>query len=102
MSCCVRLAVELSGHVTVYDSLDHEISGISQQQADSHNLLGDATARPIRFQAANIVGDGSSAQSRVAVITAELHSGPMDAQFAASTVNCPAIAARKDVKNVHC
>jgi hypothetical protein len=27
-----RLAVELSGHVTVYDSLDHEISGVSQQQ----------------------------------------------------------------------
>jgi len=27
-----RLAVELNGHVTVYDSLDHQISGVSQQQ----------------------------------------------------------------------
>ena len=33
-----RLAVELSGHVTVYDSLDHEISGVSQQQG-SQGLL---------------------------------------------------------------
>src|SRR5260370_9132457 len=27
-----RLAVELNGHVTVYDTLDHQISGVSQQQ----------------------------------------------------------------------
>ena len=27
-----RLAVELNGHVTVYDSLDHQIGGVSQQQ----------------------------------------------------------------------
>jgi hypothetical protein len=33
-----RLAVELSGHVTVYDSLDHEISGVSQQQGSQGSL----------------------------------------------------------------
>ena len=27
-----RLAVELNGHVTVYDTLDHQIGGVSQQQ----------------------------------------------------------------------
>jgi len=27
-----RLAVEVNGHVTVYDSLDHQIGGVSQQQ----------------------------------------------------------------------
>jgi len=34
-----RLAVELNGHVTVYDSLDHEISGVSQQQGSGDSLI---------------------------------------------------------------
>jgi hypothetical protein len=33
-----RLAVELHGHVTIYDTLDHEISGISQQQGHGGSL----------------------------------------------------------------
>jgi hypothetical protein len=33
-----RLAVELNGHVTVYDSLDHHISGVSQQQGSGGSL----------------------------------------------------------------
>jgi hypothetical protein len=33
-----RLAVELNGHVTVYDSLDHQISGVSQQQGSGGSL----------------------------------------------------------------
>ena len=33
-----RLAVELNGYVTVYDSLDHQISGVSQQQGSGGSL----------------------------------------------------------------
>jgi hypothetical protein len=33
-----RLAVELNGHVTVYDSLDHQIGGVSQQQGSGGSL----------------------------------------------------------------
>jgi Short C-terminal domain len=33
-----RLAVELNGHVTVYDSLDHQIGGVSQQQGSAGSL----------------------------------------------------------------
>jgi hypothetical protein len=33
-----RLAVELNGKVTVYDTLDHEISGVSQQQGRGGSL----------------------------------------------------------------
>ena len=33
-----RLAVELNGHVTVYDALDHEIGGVSQQQGSGGSL----------------------------------------------------------------
>ncbi|GAA59499.1 hypothetical protein P20652_1362 [Pseudoalteromonas sp. BSi20652] len=33
-----RLAVELNGQVSVYDTLDHNIGGVSQQQGDSTSL----------------------------------------------------------------
>jgi hypothetical protein len=33
-----RLAVELNGHVTVYDSLGHQIGGVSQQQGSGGTL----------------------------------------------------------------
>jgi Short C-terminal domain len=33
-----RLAVELNGHVTVYDSLDHQIGGVSQQQGGGGSI----------------------------------------------------------------
>jgi hypothetical protein len=33
-----RLAVELNGRVTVYDSLDHQIGGVSQQQGSGGSL----------------------------------------------------------------
>jgi hypothetical protein len=33
-----RLAVELNGHVTVYDPLDHQINGVFQQQARGGSL----------------------------------------------------------------
>ena len=33
-----RLAVELHGHVTIYDTLDHQISGVSQQQGHGGSL----------------------------------------------------------------
>jgi hypothetical protein len=33
-----RLAIEQSGKVTVYDSGDHQISGVSQQQGGDHSL----------------------------------------------------------------
>lgn len=33
-----RLAIEVNGHVTVYDTLDHQISGFSQQQSYGGSL----------------------------------------------------------------
>ena len=33
-----RLAVELNGHVTVYDTLNHQIGGVSQQQGSGGSL----------------------------------------------------------------
>jgi len=49
-----RLAIELNGRVTVYDTLDHRISGFSQQQAREGSLsfhsqygLVDVAALPV-------------------------------------------------------
>jgi hypothetical protein len=33
-----RLAVDINGHVTVYDTLDHQIGGVSQQQGSGASL----------------------------------------------------------------
>ena len=33
-----RLAIEIKGHVTIYDTLDHQISGVSQQQSAGASL----------------------------------------------------------------
>ncbi|PON13587.1 hypothetical protein C2W62_33580 [Candidatus Entotheonella serta] len=33
-----RLAIEVNGHITVYDTLDHHISGFSQQQSGGSSL----------------------------------------------------------------
>lgn len=33
-----RLAIEINGHVTVYDTLDHQIGGVSQQQSGGASL----------------------------------------------------------------
>ena len=33
-----RLAVELNGHVTIYDTLDHHVGGVSQQQGSGSSL----------------------------------------------------------------
>jgi Short C-terminal domain len=33
-----RLAVDLGGHVTIYDTLDHQIGGVSQQQGGGNSL----------------------------------------------------------------
>jgi len=48
------LAIDLNGHVTVYDTLDHRISGFSQQQSGGSSLsfssqhgLVDVTQLPV-------------------------------------------------------
>ncbi len=33
-----RLAIEINGHITVYDTLDHQIGGVSQQQSTDASL----------------------------------------------------------------
>ncbi len=72
-----RLAVELEGMVTVYDTLEHQISGVSQQQG------GDAS---LSFSSQY----GAISVSTLPVISGPGISKPAPTNFAASTVENPA------------
>jgi hypothetical protein len=50
-----RLAVELHGHVTVYDTLDHQISGVSQQQGHGGSLTLTSQHGTVRISALPVV-----------------------------------------------
>ena len=59
-----RLAVELSGHVTVYDSLDHEISGVSQQQGSKGLLTFTSQYGTVSVSSLPIVSPSEAAERR--------------------------------------
>ena len=60
-----RLAVELNGHVTVYDSLDHQISGVSQQQGSGGSLTFTSQYGTVSVSSLPIVSvDGAPATRR--------------------------------------
>jgi Short C-terminal domain len=65
-----RLAVELNGHVTVYDTLDHQIGGVSQQQGRGGSLILTSQHGTVDVSALPMVsGDGAqsmAAEPRVA------------------------------------
>lgn len=56
-----RLAVDIDGHVTVYDTGDHVITGVSQQQGDAQTLVFSSQAGPVRMSDLSPVGQAPSA-----------------------------------------
>jgi hypothetical protein len=62
-----RLAVELNGHVTVYDSLDHQIGGVSQQQGIGGSLTFTSQYGTVSVSSLPIVSvDGVPSKAREA------------------------------------
>jgi hypothetical protein len=63
-----RLAVDLSGHVTVYDTLDQQISGVSQQQGTGASLTFTSQRGVVRLSELPVVpaGTGATADPREA------------------------------------
>jgi hypothetical protein len=69
-----RLAVELNGQVTIYDTLDNNIGGVSQQQGGNNSLTFSSQYGTIPVNTLPIVsGSGSNNQ---------LNSAPPPANFA--------------------
>ncbi len=58
-----RLAVEVNGQVTVYDTLDNNIGGISQQQGGNSLLTFSSQYGTILVSSLPVVSGGSSASS---------------------------------------
>ena len=59
-----RLAVELNGHVTVYDTLDHQISGVSQQQGRGGSLTLTSQRGTVSVSTLPVVSvDGAQAKT---------------------------------------
>ncbi len=54
-----RLAVDRGGKVTVYDTLDHQIGGVSQQQSGSASLTFSSQHGPIDLATLPVVSSGS-------------------------------------------
>ena len=64
-----RLAIELGGRLTVYDTGDHQIGGVSQQQGSGASLTFTSQYGLVRVADLPVVRDrrGRSASSRLAV-----------------------------------
>ncbi|AWN50602.1 SHOCT domain-containing protein [Methylobacterium sp. 17Sr1-1] len=52
-----RLAIESGGRVTLYDTGDHRIGGVSQQQGSSHSLSFTSQFGPVRLEELPVVGE---------------------------------------------
>jgi hypothetical protein len=50
-----RLAVELNGQITIYDTLDHQISGVSQQQGSDTSLTFNSLWGKIRVNSLPLI-----------------------------------------------
>ena len=74
-----RLAVENNGRVTVYDTLDHRIGGVSQQQGGSSSLTFNSQYGTVMVNTLPVVsGDGIRP--------------PLEANFAATSAQGPAVS----------
>lgn len=63
-----RLAVDVNGHVTVYDTLDHQIGGVSQQQGGGSSLTFSSQYGTVQIDSLPVVSvDGQMPQPQTPV-----------------------------------
>ncbi len=59
-----RLAIETGGRVTLYDTGDHQIGGVSQQQGSSYSLSFTSQHGPVRLEELPVVGEPAQNEGR--------------------------------------
>jgi hypothetical protein len=94
-----RLAIEVNGRVTVYDTLDHQIGGFSQQQSYGGSLSFNSQYGLIdvaRLPVVSVDGVAQAAQSAEAVPAAPV-SAPVSAPAAPVQPAAPAPAREADI-----
>lgn len=83
-----RLAVDAGSGVTVYDTLDHQIGGVSQQQSGSGTLSFTSQHGPVQLSSLPVVSPSGAAASPPAPAP-----GPSAAPFVPAPSAAPAPAA---------
>ena len=85
-----RLAVELNGHVTVYDTLDHQIGGVSQQQGAGGSLTLTSQYGTVDVVNLPVISvDGVASQSPKQNVPSQQTPQTSPSNFVAPTVNDP-------------
>jgi len=90
-----RLAVEINGHVTVYDTLDHQISGVSQQQGAGASLTFTSQHGTVPVVSLPVVSIDGVAQNALAQTTTPAEPHPAEAQAATSAEPHPTETAQE-------
>ena len=80
-----RLAVEINGHVTVYDTLDHQIGGVSQQQGAGASLTFTSQYGTVPVASLPVVSIDGVAQSAPAQTATPAEPEPYRAESAQET-----------------
>ena len=80
-----RLAVEINGHVTVYDTLDHQIGGVSQQQGAGASLTFTSQYGTVPVASLPVVSIDGVAQNAPAQTATPAESEPYRAEPAQET-----------------
>lgn len=75
-----RLAIEQNGNVTVYDTLDHQIGGVSQQQGGSMSIGFTSQYGTVDLRQLPIVSGGAPAQAAPTYVEPAHESAPMYAE----------------------
>ena len=71
-----RLAVETEGRVTVYDTLDHQIGGVSQQQSSGRSLTFTSQHGPVDLASLKVVSAGTGSPPAARAEPAEAAASP--------------------------
>ncbi|MCG6201778.1 SHOCT domain-containing protein [Psychromonas antarctica] len=85
-----RLAVELNGQVSVYDTLDHHIGGVSQQQGSNNSLTFNSQWGTISVSSLPLIS-GQAMPPAVQVNFAEQNTPPAFVPAAADIIEVAAI-----------
>ncbi|WP_029001934.1 SHOCT domain-containing protein [Azohydromonas australica] len=83
-----RLAIELRGRVTVYDTLDHHIGGVSQQQSGSGSLSFTSQHGLVNVERLPVVSVDGQPPAAASAPTSP-NAAPTPAPMAASTAPAP-------------
>ena len=87
-----RLAVDVDGAVTVYDTQDHQIGGFSQQQSGSGSFAFASQYGPVDVARLAVVSRAGVAQAAPAAASAPAPSSAPDPAPSASPASAPAQA----------